>query len=555
MSITTRYPGGPLTPVAAYHLLRGDKPLVAYRSYDDTSVFYLMGAAAAPYADRAYPAIALKALKGVAPPWKAIEQKGATQDGSSFVTALYNPLDISMTVEARGVTPEDCQRVITDWIAAWDAKQPGELSVFTPAVGRWWTPVRWARDPVDEIRGGRFTRQRFQWSARGYDAFWRSYDHVSTGFRFAYRTVSDTFGYTTQSGLGSGWTVAYSGAGSGTIHADGSQVVSTLANNKTAVCRKASFVTVTNNQVAEMIVGKFAHSWWYPTNAYNDLWVRMGNTGTAGDDGVRLRVGHRTLRLSYFKAGQETLLRQVWMQIPTQRQTRFTVVAGFEGNERLFKVLRNGATIVTVQESGTGSQVGAGFRSAGFGMSAAGTSSPATVRDWGVGDNTTVAQTGFVDFVNVGDQDMWPRYTCFGPGTFFFGNGPGSTDYVKFGPLLPNQVMQVRTEPAKRGVVDLTAIPPTPQELTIWQRALQDFISFATGNNTPPLLAEIESMFGIRPPQGNPYSLLSGRFSVPIPPKPAAGPATTYHISVGIDDGNADSQIIAAGTPLRRWPF
>lgn len=554
MTPLIRYPTGTLTAQGAYHLLAGRVPHMVYRSYDDSSVFNLMGGAA--IADPTEPeGVRLLKLKGLIPPWKSIEQKGATQDGSTFVTALYEPCDIDLLVQVVGRDPEYTRQVVRDWVAAWDAKQPGELSFFTPAMGRWWTKVRWAKNPVDDIIGGTFTRQRFTWTARAYDAFWRSYDHVSQGFRFTYRSSVDTFSYTTSSELGSGWTVAYSGAGTGAIHADGSQVVATLANGHTAVCRNNGFTSTTNNMVSEMIVGKFATSWWYPTNAYNDLWVRMADAGTPGADGVRLRVGHRALRLSYFVSGVETVLREISMQIPTQTSTKFAVIAGFAGNERLFKVLRNGATIMTVQESGTGSQLGTGFKSAGFGMYAAGTTAPATVRDWGAGDNNTVTQTGFCDFINVGDQDMWPRYTCFGPGNFYFGNGPGSTDSVKFGPLLPNQVMQVRTEPAKRGVVDLTSIPPTPQELTQFQKALQDFISFATGNNVPPLLQEIESRFGIRPPQGNPYSLLDGRFSEAVPPKPAGGPAPTYHIAVGISDGNADSQIIAAGTPLRRWPF
>jgi hypothetical protein len=281
----------------------------------------------------------------------------------------------------------------------------------------------------------------------------------------------------------------------------------------------------------------------------------MGNSGTAGDDGVRLRVGHRTLKLSSFSGGTETVMRQVNMQIPSRTTSVFTLIAGFEGDHRLFRVMRNGATIMTVKETGTTSLLGASYRSLGFGAYAAGTYDVPTIRSWSAGDNNTVSQQGFVDMLNVGDQPMWPRYTCFGPGMFYFGNGPRVTDYVKFGPLLPNQVMQVRSEPGKRGVVDLTSIPPTQQELTAWQQALKDFISFATGNNTPPLLQEIESMFGIRPPQGNPYSLLDGRFSVPVPAKPAGTAAPMYHIPVAIDDGNADSKIIAAGTPLRRWPW
>jgi hypothetical protein len=56
-------------------------------------------------------------------------------------------------------------------------------------------------------------------------------------------------------------------------------------------------------------------------------------------------------------------------------------------------------------------------------------------------------------------------------------------------------------------------------------------------------------------PQGNLYSLLNGRFSEPIPPKSPGNPAEEYFIKVEIEGGNADSQIIASGIPLRRNPY
>lgn len=126
---------------------------------------------------------------------------------------------------------------------------------------------------------------------------------------------------------------------------------------------------------------------------------------------------------------------------------------------------------------------------------------------------------------------------------------------VEFGPLLPNQIMQIRTDPRKYGVRDLTVIPASPQELNIFQKALQDFVSFATGNNVPPLLEAIQSAFGIAPPQGNPYSLLKGRFSRPVPAKSPGAPVQPYYVKVEIDDGDASSMVLASGTPLRRYPL
>ena len=65
----------------------------------------------------------------------------------------------------------------------------------------------------------------------------------------------------------------------------------------------------------------------------------------------------------------------------------------------------------------------------------------------------------------------------------------------------------------------------------------------------------INSILGIVPPQGNPYSLLDGRFSVPIPARSPGNPLTPYHVKVSIENATVDSQIIVAGTPRRRTPF
>lgn len=352
MTPSTYYPRNPVTPHGAYYLRTGRLPEMRYLSADETSVFALMGGAAIP--DRITPeSIRLRELKGLVPPWKAIAQKGATQDGSSFVTALYDPLEIDLTVEAVARDPFHLRTLLNDWIAAWDAIQPGELSFFTPSLGRWWSDVRWGKNPVDKILNTDGKIQTFSWSAIGYDAFWRSYPDVAT------------FG---------------------------------------------------------------------PLPA----------PGTAA---------------------------------------------------------------------------------------------------------------GFLTRVNVGDQTMWDEYTCVGPGTFYFAAKPGSSDMVKFGPLLPNQIMMVRTDPAKRGVVDMTSIAPSPQELTQFQQSLKNFLSFLSFGPTPPLFTTILSQFGVKPPQGNPYSLLHGRFAGGIPPKPAGALAQEHHVAVKIEGGTTSSAILAGGIPLRRWPY
>lgn len=574
MTPTTRHPGGAITPAGAHRLLRSDKPHITFRAYDDSAVFHLMGPLAAPFHDRDYPCIALKDIKGMIPPWKAISQKGATQDGETFVTALYDSLEADLVVEASGQTPADTARVIRDWIAAWDAIQPGELSWFTPQMGRWWAAARWAKNPTDALRGGTFTRQKFTWPIKVYDGFWRSYDDVSM-FRFIYEDVIDEFDTTHTGDLGDKWDLDYSGTGGGYIRTVGGQAVwiddpddPIMTDGRSVVCRRNDFDSSTDNQVAELTIGSFPE-WSFPDEGYNDIWLRMPASGDPGVEGVRLRIGIGVLRLSYFIGGVETLIRQQILWIPPLPGEKFTLVAGYdqntahgvEANPRLFKVLRDGYEIMSALETGTGSPLGESNRCVGFGMHAGAAiltqATPANVRRFNAGDNANATQSGFVARTNMGDQPMFDRYTCFGPGVFSFANGPKSTDMVSFGPLLPNQIVQIRTDPRKRGVVDLTSIPPSPQHLGLFQQAFKDFVNFATGNNPPPLITAIESLFGIAPPQGNLYALLKGRFSdaAAIPPKSPGKPAATVHVKVTIDGGNADSKILAAGTPLRRYPY
>lgn len=158
---------------------------------------------------------------------------------------------------------------------------------------------------------------------------------------------------------------------------------------------------------------------------------------------------------------------------------------------------------------------------------------------------------GFVTLTNLGDQDVWPRYLVYGPGTFTF-NDPGGA--VTFGPINAGQVVLLSTKPGYRGVLDLTPNQPTQNQLSYWQSWLENIIDLATNNNVPPLLQSFESWFGITPPQGNLYSLLSGRFSTFVPAQVEGAPPTTWSIPVSVTGGSVTTQVIGALTPLRKWP-
>ena len=105
---------------------------------------HLMGGLAPPYHDPTYPeAVAVKSLKGLIPPWQHITQKGATQDGVTHIDALYDPIEVELTVECMADSRPGLNRVVRDLIGSLDAKKQSELAWFTQDLGWWWAPVRW----------------------------------------------------------------------------------------------------------------------------------------------------------------------------------------------------------------------------------------------------------------------------------------------------------------------------------------------------------------------------------------------------------------------------
>lgn len=540
--------------------------MVALRSYDDQIVFHLMGGQSIP--DRTQPeCVQIKkgGIKGLISPWQIIDQKGATQDGVTFVDALRDPMEPGLQVRIYGRDGRHVRQVMRDLIASIHEKKTSELSWTTHESGRWWTNVRWFKTPPDPYIGAQNKYQDLTLLLRSDDGFWRSYDTVDS-FGFTYESMIDTFNYTDATTLGVNWPQYYSGTGGGYCHATGSQAawVDDPADPFTTNPREVvngpfkDFSTTTDNQVVDVVLGSIPELS-FPDTAWNDIWGRMGRNpdGTWNGDGIRARFGWGQVWISAFVNFVEVWSHVKWFLIPPLFGEKFTLVCGFEGDPRMFKVLRNGSDWFTYKESGTTSKLGSAWRGVGFGMHAGGSlitqATPASVRKVAAGDNSTVSQEGYLKLVNVGDQTMPLRFTCYGPGTFTMQN-PGTQDSVVFGKLLPNQVMTLFATPGKNKIVNLTSTPAQQQELNLFQKALKDFISFATGNNVDPLLQQIESFFGILPPQGNPYTLLQGRFTKALPEKPSGSPAEVQHIKVSIDDGNANSRVVAAGTPLRRYP-
>lgn len=167
----------------------------------------------------------------------------------------------------------------------------------------------------------------------------------------------------------------------------------------------------------------------------------------------------------------------------------------------------------------------------------------------------------FMMLSNIGTQVAYPRFLCYAGtsdgATFSFSNGPsgapGSTNMITFGPLKAGQIVLLTTEDRLRGVVDLTPNQVLTGSQTS-QNFMQQLISLAFNNNTPPLLAWFESLFGILPPQGPLYALLQGRWTNGMSGVARPSWAQPQYYTVQISGGNAATKVIGSVTPLRTWP-
>jgi hypothetical protein len=282
-----------------------------------------------------------------------------------------------------------------------------------------------------------------------------------------------------------------------------------------------------------MVLGSFPE-WSAPESGANDLWGRMGRNpdGTWNGCGIQLRCTRSEVILTAWVDFAIVWTRRIINFVTPFPGDKWTLVCGYTGNPRLFKVYRNGSTVLEHKESGTASRLGPDYRGIGFGMRAGGAlitqATPAIVRKISAGDNAEVTQSGFLERHNAGDQIAYDAYTCYGPGIFGIANGPRSTEVVELGPLAPGEVAHIRTDPRRGGVFDYTP---------------------RTGNDTAPVL------FGANPTDTM-YRKMKGRFTFAcaIPPKEPGMRVAAQHVAVSITGGNADSRIMASLTPLRRYP-
>jgi hypothetical protein len=313
----------------------------------------------------------------------------------------------------------------------------------------------------------------------------------------------------------------------------------------------------TNDQIVSVTLAGSTYANFFDafSTSFIDLWARCNVEGTTG---VRCRLGEDTMILSCFNDGVETDWVYLPLTIPPLWGDTWTLIAGDATNPYDFTVQHNGFSIWEYTDTAQQSQMGSSYRYWGFGVGILDTfgeqSVPLPISEFSSADNVTVTQSGYLPLTNIGDVPAWPRYLCYGPGTFSFGDGPGSTSMISFGPILAGQVVLITTDPRLRSVIDLTPNQP-PQVLNQFQQELSELISYATNGNVPPLLQQFESWFGILPPQGNLYSLLNGRFTTPLNASTYGSAPQAQQIAVTITDGGPTTKVVAAITPRRRWPL
>ena len=567
------YPAGPITPHGAYYKSTGRYPTVHLRSYDESTEFWLMGGESIPNPDAPEVVqIAKGGIKNLIAPWRIIGQKGATEDGETFIDALGDPAEIDLTVIARARDPRRLRALVRDLFGSIDRKRTSRLTVIDATGVSWWADVRWNKTPAEPYNWGESRTHTVTLRLRIDSGFWQSDPDIS-GWGFQYQSSTDDFNYVTDDiaqDANAPWDVQYFGGEGGKVATkDGNLYWRTDIHNplfdsgRSALMRYTGGTSFDDNMVVEMQLADTVNGVNILEQPYNAMWARLDNEAVNWEtDGVRCKIDINSVTVSSFYAGNEIVLGTKSLIVLPQHGDVWRMICGTDDDPDVIRITRNNLDILTVTDSAYGSSHrGEYFRSGGLELHAGPTvlvaAIPAPVASFTVSSNNTTVQGNQIQCVNIGDQPMYRDYTFVGPGTAKIAVKPGSEDYIEFGPLLDGQVVYIRTDPRKPTIVDLTSTPPSPQQLNDYQQAVKDFTDFASGGNTSPLLQEIQSWFGIQPPQGNLYSLLKGRFArdSAIPPAPTTGVPQPYFVDASIVGGNAASKLISMGTPLRSYPL
>ena len=557
-----RLPASPITPHGIHYLLKGTHPTVWLTSHDGTVTIDLVGGWSLADKYEAPECVQLgDSPKGLIAAWTSIDQQGANEDGKKFIGAANEALEIDLPVRCVARDGVHLRKVVNTLIGSIDSIRTATLHWWTPDQGYWSTPVRWFKPPPEGFQiGGQ--QRAWEWTLRlrGDAGFWLGLPDVDE-FRFAYDAMRDDFDTDYPDSLGPNWPMRLTGRGGGTpyVHRGAARWRDQrgfFTEGKTLVAGPyRDFETETNNQVVEVDIASLL-----ALGAAVDVFGRMGrqSDGAWNGYGTRYRIVGAAIQLHAINNYVETHIKS-WLNLvpPLPGETWYFEFGDADGNERAHRV-RRGSSLGSVtafkadDEAGV-APLGANFRGVGWGSYATGAwigqGDPAAISSIRAGDATTTAQTGFLERLNVGTVPRWDTYTLYGPGIFEIGTGPGSSETVKVGPLLPNQVVRLNSDGQKTRIRDFTRVPATAAELLEYREWLDQLKSWA-----PDAGEANASVYGVVPPQGNMHRTIEGWFTRPIPPKPASGIAKAHTVAVSITGGNSNSRVIASGIPARRYP-
>lgn len=570
----TRIPANRVLPHGAYYFLKGTHPRVVLKSPDKSVIIEMLGGGSIADKYESPECVLIKdAPKGLSGSWKVVGQQGANQDGTTFLFAVNDAMETTLPVRLIARDGAHLRRLRQILLGSLDKTKTSELSWFTQELGLWWANVRHLRPSVGGWDIGGQTRSvEMDLHLQIDGGFWRTLDHIDE-FRLPFDSMKDSFDtdYVEDKNLGPNWPVYFQGPGGGYPYALNGAMRWRDDTTRTFFTEPRVFIagpyldfsTATDNQVVSAVFGS-----WQEWGASNDIWGRMGRTssGLWNGTGVRARITGAWIEIAAYNNFHETNIAAGFATnpFPPLPNERYRLELGGldkDGNfnPRIFRVRKGGAVIFTAKDSAGVSAIGASLRGVGTGGQAAGAfitqGTPATIKEVSAGDLTSTAPTGYLTRINVGDQDMWDRYTITGPGTFEIGAGVGSTQTVKIGPLLPNQRVRLNTDGQQRRIVDLTSVPATANELLEYRKVLAELDSYAPIKNIGPTREANASEFGITPPQGNMHRIIDGWFTHPVPAKSPGRPAEEHRVSVKITGGNPDSRVLVAGTPLRKLPI
>lgn len=570
MTAAVQYPAGRATPHAAHDFLKGTHPLVKLTAYDGSVEFTLMGGGSLPDPVSNPECVQINGpIKGLIAPWKFIDQQGANEDGVTNLDSVNEPGIIEIPIRIVARDGAHLREVVDRLFGSVDKAKLSRLSWFTFEHGMWWAEVRHGDKPPGGLNlGGQLRSLQTTLVLRVDRGSWKTYDDVAE-FRFAYESLTDTFedDYTAEKIISPDWAVFLSAPGRGYPYASRGSVRWRDDPNRLFFTQGASYVathktftTETDNQVNEIVFDTMLE--------IGGRTLILGRYGRRSDGswngyGVGAWIRSSSVQLVAFTNFHENPIRS-WPSLPPIFGEKWRLECGgldTDGNfdERVFRVKRGAFTVLYARDADEVTPLGATYRGGGgFGGYAAGAlftqGTPAAIRKTSAGDASATTQSGFLRRINIGDTDRWDEYTLVGPGTFQIAAAPGSTDMVEFGPLLPGQMVQLRTDNRETPVVDLTRVPPTADQLAEYQQVLKDLDSFAPIANIGPTREANASAFGVVPPQGNMNRLKRGSFTRPIPRKSPGGAVEPVQVAVSITGGSADSLIRARGASLRRYP-